>query len=160
MRLVVATERDRSFAEGLAVRNMEPYYREHGLQWDPDRFRDNWAGATNYILECDGSQAGFVSLVLEEQWAYIRDLQLAPGHQGQGLGTWTLRQVERLSRERGRFRLRLRTFRSNPAIALYERLGFGIMVSGEVVVGMEKVLAGPGDGDTPASCRREPSCEH
>ena len=47
-----------------------------------------------------------------------------PAHRGRGIGTAMLEALEREARRRGIDRLSLSVERDNPAVALYERLGF------------------------------------
>jgi GNAT superfamily N-acetyltransferase len=47
-----------------------------------------------------------------------------PDHRGRGIGTALLGALEREARDRGIDRLSLSVERDNPAVALYERLGF------------------------------------
>lgn len=47
-----------------------------------------------------------------------------PGHRGRGIGKALLGALQREARHRGIDRLSLSVERDNPAIALYERLGF------------------------------------
>lgn len=140
MKLVSATEMDIPFAESLVIHNMDPYFREYGMNWDPDRFRENWAQAIPLILESEGSRAGYVSLVMDDTCTYISDLHIVAAHQGKGIGSWVMRQVEQMSRDRNLFKLRLRTFHSSPATMFYRKLGFEIKKYEEATVGMEKVL--------------------
>jgi GNAT superfamily N-acetyltransferase len=62
----------------------------------------------------------------------IRDLQVAPASQGQGIGTWAIQQAKSLASGRGFEMVRLRVFEENPARSLYARLGF---VSEAIVAG-------------------------
>jgi ribosomal protein S18 acetylase RimI-like enzyme len=47
-----------------------------------------------------------------------------PGHRGRGIGTALLRALQHEARHRGIDRLSLSVEQDNPAVALYERLGF------------------------------------
>jgi ribosomal protein S18 acetylase RimI-like enzyme len=57
------------------------------------------------------------------------DLAILPDHQNHGIGTWAVRQIQQLSALES-VSFRLCVARTNPALRLYERLGF-IRVSGD-----------------------------
>lgn len=140
MRLEVASNKHQAFAEKLVVSNMMPYYKKYGLQWDGDLFKEKWAASTNFVVLVDSIQVGFVSLVIETDVAYVRDVHLLPDYQGTGIGTKLMMQIEKSVSERGCRSLRLRVFRCNPAVRLYKRLGWRIALDESVTFGMEKLL--------------------
>jgi GNAT superfamily N-acetyltransferase len=77
-----------------------------GAAW----WRHFQAGARGY---------GFVDEATPELSAAV-----LPSHRGRGIGTAVLRALEREARHRGIDRLSLSVERDNPAVVLYERLGF------------------------------------
>ncbi len=77
-----------------------------GAAW----WRHFQAGAPGY---------GFVDEAIPELTAAV-----LPGHRGRGIGTALLEALDREARRRGINRLSLSVERDNPAVALYQRLGF------------------------------------
>jgi ribosomal protein S18 acetylase RimI-like enzyme len=70
-------------------------------------------------FQADAPGYGFVDEATPEVSAAV-----LPGHRGRGIGTALLGALEREARDRGIDRLSLSVERDNPAVALYERLGF------------------------------------
>lgn len=60
----------------------------------------------------------------KEGEVYVEHLAVAAGQRGRGVGTKLLAWVENAARERGATRLSLDVLRGNPALRLYERVGF------------------------------------
>lgn len=64
------------------------------------------------------------------------DLSILPGNRNRGIGTWALRQIQQLAALES-VTLRLRVQRTNPALRLYERVGFIRVSSDELSYEME-----------------------
>jgi GNAT superfamily N-acetyltransferase len=88
-------------------------------RFDPARFQ---------IVECDGEDAGYVSVERNEEFNFLSAIEVAPQVQNQGLGTSLIRDLQDEAAHR-RVPLKLRVLQGNPARRLYERLGF--VVTGE-----------------------------
>jgi len=121
-----ATPADIVFVEWLTRSNMAAYRAARQIAWDPARFLDSWHRFESRLILADGGRVGVLQLFEVDGALEIRDLQLVPGFQGRGIGSWALAQVqsEALARDIGT--LRLRVFVENPAQRLYLRLGFRV----------------------------------
>jgi len=119
-----ADSHDLEYVRDLSRRNMAPYYTALGWQWDPTLFVASWPTTENYAIEAHDRMIGALRLRPEADAIYISDLQIEPASQGRGAGTFALRFAERVARERGLPRLRLRVFTGSAAVRLYERAGF------------------------------------
>lgn len=117
---------------------MATHYSALGLKWDTALFKRSWPTTLNYTLEVAGTVAGFLRLAQIESVVRIRDIQLADGFKGQGIGSFAIEATERFAKERGLETIQLSAFRSNPAIRLYERHGFREVGESEGVVTFEK----------------------
>ncbi|MDC6679445.1 GNAT family N-acetyltransferase, partial [Leclercia adecarboxylata] len=107
--------------------NMSEYLAARGVVWNPDRFLASWAEFENLMILTDSQVVGLLRLVPEQGGALgLRDLQIVPEHQGQGIGSWAVRQAQTISASRGFRRLQLRVYEENPAKALYACLGFKV----------------------------------
>jgi GNAT superfamily N-acetyltransferase len=71
--------------------------------------------------------------LIERQPSCYRSIDLAvlPDYQNRGIGTWALQQIQNIAALES-VAVRLRVIRTNPALHLYERLGF-IPVSGDAI---------------------------
>ena len=122
--LRLAEETERSFCESLSRENMKGYRAARGIQWDPDRFNASWNEFENLVIICGDQLVGTVRLLPEGEELGLRDLQVLPERQGEGIGSLALEQTKQLAVSRGYDRLRLRVFSENPAKLLYVRSGF------------------------------------
>ena len=125
--LRLAEETERSFCESLSRENMESYRAARDIQWDPDRFIASWNEFENLVIGCGDQLVGTVRLLPEGEDLALRDLQVLPERQGEGIGSWALEQTKQLAISRGYDRLRLRVFSENPAKSLYVRNGFEVV---------------------------------
>jgi GNAT superfamily N-acetyltransferase len=80
----------------------------------------------SYVLAINASRVGLLCINHDQDAYYIRELQIAPLWQRQGLGTAAIHFTADTAQQAGIPLLRLRVFCINPAIALYERMGFRV----------------------------------
>lgn len=118
--------KDKNFAGQLTRKNMEPYYKELGIRWDQELFDKNWGAFENYELLVNSAPVGVLRLSHDHLAYYIRDLQVDLRWQCKGLGTRAIEYSAEIARNAGFGFLRLRVFCKNPAVSLYERMGFRI----------------------------------
>ena len=123
-RLHPATAHDFAFCEHLSRTNMAGYLAARGIAWDPERFRASWAELENFMILAGDDAVGLLRLLPEGEALGLRDLQVVPARQRQGVGGWAVRQAQAIARQRGHPRLQLRVYAENPARVLYARLGF------------------------------------
>jgi ribosomal protein S18 acetylase RimI-like enzyme len=83
------------------------------------------------IVCCNGADIGLLKLVRAETDWHIQQIQILPGHQGRGIGTTVIRAILREAR-RARVTVSLSVLHGNPALRLYDRLGF--QVAGETSI--------------------------
>ncbi|MGM0856326.1 MAG: GNAT family N-acetyltransferase [Pseudomonadota bacterium] len=123
---VIRSTNDKTFAEKLIRQNMSAYYKQLDMYWDPILFDKDWSELDSYELVINACQVGLLCINHDENAYYIRELQIDPQWQRQGLGEAAIRFVMEIARRAGIPLLRLRVFSINPAVALYERMGFRI----------------------------------
>ncbi|NBB09579.1 GNAT family N-acetyltransferase [Pseudomonas sp. SLFW] len=139
-RLAPATDETLAFARELTRVNMRDYYSHYGLVWQPEAFDTEWPNRESYVVEQAGKAIGFLSLTLESDYLYIRDIQLIEAYRGEGVGQWVMVWVLQLARARGCARVRLKVFKNNPASGLYLRLGYRHVGEEPALYWMEYVL--------------------
>ena len=124
-----ATEADAEFARRVHHAAYRDVVERQFGPWDEaaqDRyFARDWGDAVFAIVLADGVPCGYACVEdrAAEADVHVRELVIAPEHQGRGIGTALLREVQARARERG-VPVHLGTFTRNRALALYQRLGF------------------------------------
>jgi ribosomal protein S18 acetylase RimI-like enzyme len=86
-------------------------------------YRENYPGASLQIIERDGVSIGRLYVAHWEREIRIMDIALLPEHRGSGIGTELLRDLQEEARSAGKS-LTIHVERFNPALRLYQRLGF------------------------------------
>ncbi len=135
---VIRPTNDKAFAETLIRHNMAAYHQQLGWHWDTALFDQQWRELESYELVVNATPVGVLCLQQEHSAYHIRELQIAPSWQRQGLGTAALHFAEAHARQAGIHWLRLRVFSINPAMALYERMGFRVLTTEGGVQAMER----------------------
>ena len=90
-----------------------------------------YPNADHQIILLDGQPIGRIMVTTEPGGAHLVDIALLPEHRGHGIGAQLLGELIRKTTEGGGI-VRLQVLRTNPAIHLYERLGF--VKTGEDVI--------------------------
>ncbi|WP_280564348.1 GNAT family N-acetyltransferase [Chromohalobacter sp. 48-RD10] len=126
MKPIFRQANDKYFVEQLTRRNMETYYKKLGIRWDKKAFDKNWCEFESYEIVINDCQVGVLRLSHDNAAYYIRDLQIKPSWQRQGVGVKAIDHTFELAQQAGFQLLRLRVFCENPAVNLYKRRGFRI----------------------------------
>lgn len=128
---------DLAFARELTRGNMRPYYAQYGLIWQPDAFDAEWALRRSFII---GRSSRAIGYTLETSYLYVRDVQVAEPFRGEGVGSWVMQQLVEMAHRGNCTRVRLKVFRSNPAISLYLRQGYSVVGEEAALYWMELTL--------------------
>jgi GNAT superfamily N-acetyltransferase len=86
-------------------------------------YATNYPGASFQMIERDGEPIGRLYVARWEKEIRIVDITLLPEFRGTGIGTQLLRELREEARSAGKS-LTIHVERFNPAMRLYERLGF------------------------------------
>ena len=138
MNPIITPTKNMFYAQRLSQKNMAVYYSRHELAWDSERFFRNWNELENYEILVKNRTVWILSLSSDDIACYIRDLQVEPGFQGRGIGSITINYAVSRARTYGSRLLRLCAFVDNPAVALYERVGFCIVKADKNTLYMER----------------------
>lgn len=92
--------------------------------------------AEHSVLLADGAPAGFMIVARGPSEVRLVDIALLPEHRGHGLGASAILGLIRET-SAGSIPLRLSVHRGNPAIRLYQRLGFSAVSADSVYIEME-----------------------
>jgi ribosomal protein S18 acetylase RimI-like enzyme len=105
---------------------METYVSQTWGAWDDtfqrDFFANNWP-ELRLAIDVDGGLAGFLDLDESPERIRVENVELAPAHQGRGIGTALLVSVQQRA-ALNRLPVALQVLKVNPARGLYEHLGF------------------------------------
>lgn len=120
--LYASTRAEEVAGWGWSAAQAEPFLR---LQWLAQRrgYDARYPSEGHCILELEGRPAGRLWVVRGEQALRLVDISLLPAYRSRGVGTALLRGLLEEAAAAGK-PLRLHVARSNPALRLYERLGF------------------------------------
>ena len=121
---------DLEFLWRLHLDSMREYV-EKTFDWDLEAQRGYIAkaadGEMGKIILVDDVEAGFWNIVESESEVFLNSIVLLPEFQNRGIGT---RMINELLDDAER-PVRLQVLKVNPAIALYERLGFQVCADKE-----------------------------
>ncbi|MCB1135625.1 MAG: GNAT family N-acetyltransferase [Chlamydiia bacterium] len=123
------------------ARDIRPWFDESEIirwfpcidTWEVDDSLHRWVSFCRYRASlsavCDGKVVGLCTLYLQPYRKLIHHCELgiivAPSMRGRGVGTALMTELEKLAREQFKIEvLSLQVYYGNPAIRLYERMGF------------------------------------
>jgi ribosomal protein S18 acetylase RimI-like enzyme len=131
-------------AEELAVVPWDKKQKDAFLraQFDAqDRwYHENYTGASFDVVLVDGKRAGRLYLNRGDSEIRIVDIALLPEHRGKGIGSALLRDLLAEADAAGK-RVTIHVERLNPALRLYERLGFSVAEDKGVYLFLERLPA-------------------
>lgn len=122
--LRAATEADYRFCYDLTKQNMYELFCRHFGGWVPAVFRQDFCAEETTIIQVGECSAGYFCIKENSGERYLSNIQLEPQWQGKGLGSAVLKTILAISEPKP---VRLMTFTDNPAMKLYERLGFEVI---------------------------------
>jgi ribosomal protein S18 acetylase RimI-like enzyme len=100
-------------------------------------YREHYGGASFDVVVVDDEPCGRLYVFRGESEIRIVDIALLPQHRGQGVGTSLLRNLLEEADAAGQ-RVTIHVERFNPALRLYERLGFTVAEDRGVYVLLER----------------------
>jgi len=104
-------------------------------------YREHYAKAAFDVVEVDGQPAGRLYVDRWEREVRIVDISLLPEHRGRGLGSTLLESLFAEADAAGK-RVSVHVERFNPALRLYERLGFLFREDKGVYLLLERPVGG------------------
>jgi ribosomal protein S18 acetylase RimI-like enzyme len=120
---------DYTFALNLYLETIKPYASEW-FSWVPEKqeaqFSDLWRPDDTRVIVLDGNDVGWVEIRQTGDEIFLKQLSVAPGYQGQGIGTHVVQRL--LDDWAGIARsMALFVLKNNPAFRFYKRLGFSVV---------------------------------
>jgi ribosomal protein S18 acetylase RimI-like enzyme len=128
VRLRACRTQDFTFARGLYFETMR-WAIERLFGWDETHQEESFAGWFQpdevSIITADGADVGWIQQRPEREAIFLGSIYVIPTMQGKGIGTHVIRTLIGLARSRSQA-VTLAVMKINPAVGLYERLGFRI----------------------------------
>ncbi|OOF25146.1 MULTISPECIES: GNAT family N-acetyltransferase [Salinivibrio] len=124
MDVAIGPTTDANYSQKLTQENMAPYYEARKIAWNPQRFMESWRVFDNYEIRHERKRCGVIRLKADGETLFIRDLQIEPSKQRQGIGREAIAWAIAYAQTSGYAHLALRVFAENPAVSLYQALGF------------------------------------
>jgi ribosomal protein S18 acetylase RimI-like enzyme len=97
----------------------------------------SYAQAEHHIIEQDGTPIGRMMVSRQEPAAVLIDIALLPEQRGKGIGGELIQQLIQQC-DQQKLGLRLQVLRGNPALRLYQRLGFTQTGQDQIYIQMER----------------------
>jgi len=109
------------------------------MQFDAQRrsYASAYGRAEHQIVEQDGQPIGRLMVLREKDFTLLVDIALLAEHRGHGTGGGLVRDLIQQCARDG-VPLRLQVLRTNPALRLYERLGFTRTGEDQMYLQMER----------------------
>jgi GNAT superfamily N-acetyltransferase len=124
----------------FTLQNMTSYYERYSVEWDAEQIVEQTKHLNNYEILCDAEVIGVMRLEYFKDSCWLRDLQIAPKFQNQGIGQKALNEAKRKALSSNFTSLSLKVFRISPALTLYKRNNFLITHEDERFYYMELKL--------------------
>lgn len=127
-----ATETDIDYLLWLRTVTMNPHLVSSGLPVTKEKHLERIRYQLDHanIIMIDGQKAGLIKVVEHPTYTEIIQIQIDPGQQGKGIGREILRSIVTKSLDK-HLPVVLSVLRCNPAIRLYQRIGFRIVEENE-----------------------------
>jgi GNAT superfamily N-acetyltransferase len=122
-----ASSRDFDYCAQLYFAGMEQIIRQLNLDMDAQvsRFQKQWEPAQVQVITLDGRDVGWFESMTAEDALFLAQLFVDATVQRRGIGTEVMRRVIGEASRTGRA-VELAVVKINPALRLYERLGFKV----------------------------------
>jgi len=123
--LYAAVRREEVAGWGWSEAQQEAFLR---MQFNGQQagYRRAYADASHSIILRDGVAIGRLYVAKRDGALRLVDISILPGHRGSGAGSMLVRDLQ-AEAEREGLPLRLQVMKANPALRLYERLGFKVI---------------------------------
>ena len=119
---------DEKFVNDLTMLVMQDYVYQ---TWKSDEDRKKYFYTNRFnlentkIIEQDEKKIGRLTLINQEDYIYLDNIHFIPECQSRGIGKNLIEDLINEAKKKGLY-VKLQVLRTNPAKALYERLGFKV----------------------------------
>ncbi|HTP82437.1 MAG TPA: GNAT family N-acetyltransferase [Alphaproteobacteria bacterium] len=140
-----ASPEDFGYCATLYFDAMEPTIRALALDMDKHAadFRERWSAAEIRIIARDGADIGWLQTAVEADALFLKQLFVEAPLRHQGIGAHVMHRLIEEAARAGRA-VTLGVVKTNPALRLYQRLGFAITHADERKLYMRREREPPG----------------
>ncbi len=135
-----ASESDKEFLYSLNKVVYQDLVERTLGEWDEEFQREyfelKWENSGYQIVEKDNKRIGTICVGHESHQHTLKEIQLLPEFQKQGIGTNLIKTEIKLA-EKAKIPLKLSLLKGNKALSLYEKLGFRVYSETEKNILME-----------------------
>lgn len=126
--LIPATPEDNAYLFTLRKLTMHEHLLQAGLHLSDSHHqaRVDEAYECSHLIVCSGKPVGMLKFRESIDGIEVKQLQIHPAHQGQGIGRMVMDRVLNWSVSKSK-NVRLTVLKANPAKRLYEGLGFKVI---------------------------------
>ncbi|WP_416306996.1 GNAT family N-acetyltransferase [Neptunicella sp. SCSIO 80796] len=131
--LVKATSRDMDFLFRLRKITMDEHLQRAGVFLDDEQHQQRVQDLFehSFIIRHNNQHMGMIKYVTTDRHISIKQIQILPAHQGQGLGRRVIEFFIQQAKQQQKD-LILTVLKDNPAQKLYQRLGFAYVGEDEL----------------------------
>ena len=135
-----ARDEDYNFTFNLLMENMLDLFMQNWGFWNDKSFAENYKIEQIRIIEENNNRVGYIDFKFKKDCGYINDIQLSKNVRNIGLGNYLMKMLEKETISAKLDKIRLKTFKNNRAVNLYNRLGYEPISEDETSMIMEKNL--------------------
>jgi ribosomal protein S18 acetylase RimI-like enzyme len=143
--LRAAEDSDYEFVFNLLKENMLDSFQRNWGFWNDKSFEENYHKENiriieNKNIEHENLNVGYIDFKFKIDCGYINNIQLSENIRDKGLGTYIMKMLEKETLNHGLKKIRLKVFKDNIAVKLYQRLGYTPISEDTSSLIMEKIL--------------------
>ena len=120
-----AIESDLEWLDPFYEELMKPYV-ELTHRWDQGKFRESFSPEDTQIIQFNNQDIGMLKVEQRDEYIYLGDIQIKREFQRRGIGSQIINDLIQKSNSKA-LPIRLRVLKGNPAMKLYQRLGFTVV---------------------------------
>ena len=108
----------------IHTENMQAYV-ERVYPWNSTLFKDNFVASEYRVIESNQNIQNILGFfkVVSSKDIYLAEIQIARSYQNKGIGSKIIKELIEEAKVKNK-RIWLKVIRGNPALKLYQRLGF------------------------------------
>ncbi|MCO4746607.1 MAG: GNAT family N-acetyltransferase [Proteobacteria bacterium] len=136
---------DFEFIHRIRTESYRDYVVRHFGPWVDEEQRAHleasWDTRERWVIEVEGQRAGCLDVIVGTA-LHLGNIIVCPPHRGVGIATKVVTELLARAEQEG-LAVELQVFKDNPAVRLYERLGFDVYEETDAQLKMRRDVARP-----------------